>query len=135
MPNAAGGRYLVFLGAINETKGTHEAIQAALLAKENIVIAGTTYESDDYFRQKIEPFVDGKQVTFIGPVALEQKQQLLADAKAVLMPIQWDDPLPTVAIESLASGTPVTVPEPGTLALFGLGLAGLGFARRRRATH
>ena len=27
----------------------------------------------------------------------------------------------------------VQVPEPGTLAIFGLGLVGLGFARRRKA--
>ena len=107
VPHTPAGRYLVFLGAINETKGTHEAIQAALLSKEDIVIAGTTYQSDEYFRQKVEPFVDGKQVKFIGPVAFKQKLQLLADAKAVLMPIQWDDPFPTVALESLASGTPV----------------------------
>lgn len=106
-PNTHMGSYLAFLGAINETKGTHEAIQAALLSKEDIVVAGTTYESQKYFRHKIEPLVDGKQVKFIGPVGLKQKQQFLAEAKAVLMPIQWDDPLPTVALESLASGTPI----------------------------
>ena len=106
-PNTARGRYLAFLGAINETKGTYEAIQAALLANEEIVIAGTTYESDEYFRQRIEPLVDGKKVKFIGSVDFEQKKRFLAEAKAVLMPIQWDDPFPTVAIESIASGTPV----------------------------
>ncbi|HEY5811652.1 MAG TPA: glycosyltransferase, partial [Terrimicrobiaceae bacterium] len=105
--NTSAGGALAFLGAINETKGTYEAIQAALLSNEEIVIAGTTYESDDYFREKIEPFVDGKQVKFIGSVDFDQKKRLLRESRAVLMPIQWDDPFPTVAIESLASGTPV----------------------------
>jgi glycosyltransferase involved in cell wall biosynthesis len=106
-PHAREGSYLGFLGAINETKGTREAVDAALLANEKIVIAGTMFGSEDYFQERIKPLVDGDQVKYIGPVNFEQKQRFLADAKAMLLPIQWDDPLPTVAIESLASGTPV----------------------------
>lgn len=36
--------------------------------------------------------------------------------------------------DRLQTGAATHVPEPGTLAIFGLGLAGLGFARRRKAT-
>ena len=106
-PNFSAGRYLVFLGAINETKGTYEAIEAALLANESIVVAGTTDESGDYFQRRINPFIDGDRVKYIGSLNFEQKKHLLSEAKAVLMPIQWNDPLPTVALESLASGTPI----------------------------
>jgi glycosyltransferase involved in cell wall biosynthesis len=106
-PHALAGSYLGFLGAINETKGTREAVEAALLSNEKIVIAGTMFGSKEYFQQRIEPLIDGDQVKYIGPVNFEQKQHFLSHAKAMLLPIQWDDPLPTVAIESLASGTPV----------------------------
>jgi glycosyltransferase involved in cell wall biosynthesis len=106
-PYFASGRYLAFLGAINETKGTHEAIKAALLANEAIIIAGTSDENGEYFQRKIKPFVDGDQVKYLGPLNFKQKQSFLAEAKAVLMPIQWNDPFPTVALESLASGTPI----------------------------
>ena len=106
-PSFSAGRYLAFLGAINETKGTHEAIKAALLAGESIVVAGTTDESGEYFQRIINPLIDGDRVKYVGSLNFEQKQKFLAEAKAVLMPIQWDDPLPTVALESLASGTPI----------------------------
>jgi glycosyltransferase involved in cell wall biosynthesis len=45
--------------------------------------------------------------SIVGSLNFEQKRQFLGEAKAVLMPIQWNDPLPTVALESLASGTPI----------------------------
>jgi glycosyltransferase involved in cell wall biosynthesis len=106
-PHHREGRYLGYLGAINETKGTRQAIEAALLADEEIVVAGTTFGSEEYFEQQIRPLIDDKRVRFIGPVNFEQKVRFLAEARAMLLPIQWDDPLPTVALESLAAGTPI----------------------------
>jgi glycosyltransferase involved in cell wall biosynthesis len=37
----------------------------------------------------------------------EQKQQLLANARAMIFPIQWEEPFGIAMVEAMVSGTPV----------------------------
>ena len=106
-PNFSAGRYLVFLGAINETKGTYEAIKAALLANESIVVAGTTDESGDYFQRSINPFIDGDRVKYIGSLNFEQKKQPLVRGQGGLNANPVERPAPDSCSRVLASGTPI----------------------------
>ena len=55
----------------------------------------------------VMPHVDGQQVTYIGPVDDVAKNALLGKARALLMPILWEEPFGIVMAESLACGTPV----------------------------
>jgi len=51
--------------------------------------------------------LDGRQISYIGPVDDFQKNALLGTAAALLMPILWDEPFGIVMAEALACGTPV----------------------------
>ena len=101
---------LIFLGRIEKVKGCHTAIEVAKATNNKLIIAGNISPLKDeaiYFRTEIEPFIDGVQIKYIGPVNDEQKNELLGKCKALLFPIEWEEPFGIVMIEAMACGTPV----------------------------
>ena len=99
---------LVFLGRIEEVKGTHLAIQAAQRSGKRLVIAGNIEKDHQgYFDSKIAPNLKSGQIDFVGSVDDKQRDELLRNACALLMPIQWEEPFGLVMIEAMACGTPV----------------------------
>ena len=98
---------LVFLGRLEHIKGPHVAIEVAKLTGKRLIIAGNLPpEAQGYFDEKIKPFLDDR-ITYIGPVNDEQKNELLGQALAMLMPILWNEPFGIVMAEAMACGTPV----------------------------
>jgi len=98
---------LVFLGRIEPLKGTHNAVKAALATNKKLIIAGNIpNEYQDYFDREIKPYLNEK-IKYIGPVNDQQKNELLGNASAFLMPIEWNEPFGIVMAEALACGTPV----------------------------
>jgi glycosyltransferase involved in cell wall biosynthesis len=98
---------LVFLGRIEDIKGTHIAIDVAKRTNKRLIIAGNIPDSKrDYFEEKIKPNLTEK-IVYIGPVNDQEKNELLGKALALLMPIQWNEPFGIVMAEAMACGTPV----------------------------
>jgi len=98
---------LVFLGRIEHIKGTHIAIEVAQKTNKPLIIAGNIPEGEEnYFNEKIKPHLSDK-IKYIGPVNDAQKNELLNQALAFLMPILWNEPFGIVMAEAMACGTPV----------------------------
>lgn len=100
---------LLFLGRIIERKGPDIAIKAAKNTNMPLIIVGQ--ESADkqnriYFERKVEPFLKSPN-QFIGHVSFDQVNQYYKRAKALLVPIKWEEPFGLVMIEAMACGCPV----------------------------
>ena len=99
---------LVFLGRIEEIKGPHLAIEVARRAGVDLVLAGNVPSAHRaWFEAQVAPHLDGRRIRYIGPVDDAQKNLLLGQARAFLMPILWEEPFGIVMTEALACGTPV----------------------------
>jgi glycosyltransferase involved in cell wall biosynthesis len=68
-----------------------------------------------YFKNELEPEIDGQQVRLIGEVNDQTKEWFLANAAALLFPIDWPEPFGLVMIETMACGTPVIAFRSGSV--------------------
>jgi glycosyltransferase involved in cell wall biosynthesis len=68
-----------------------------------------------YYSDKIFPFLDHGKIDYVGEVSGDRKLKFIGQAKALLFPIQWDEPFGMAPIEALACGTPVIAMARGAL--------------------
>jgi len=106
--------YLLFFGRIHPDKGTKEAIEIARACNKKLILAGII-QDEAYYNQYIVPYLDSKNVVFIGSAGPAQRNQLLGKATALLHPINFEEPFGLSVIESMACGTPVIAFNRGSM--------------------
>jgi glycosyltransferase involved in cell wall biosynthesis len=100
--------HLLWVGRMTEVKGPQRAIAAARIAGVPLILAGIIQPGQQaFFDREVAPHLDGDHVRFVGEVSGAAKRSLFAGARALLMPIRWEEPFGMVMVEALASGTPV----------------------------
>ena len=67
----------------------------------------------EMFEQVVRPAIDDGVVDWRGDVAGQERDRLMAGAVATLMLGAWPEPFGLVAIESMATGTPVMARRAG----------------------
>lgn len=91
---SAAGDYLAFVGRFAQIKGPHTAIDVAAGAGLPIRVAGETHSVDgDFGEREVKPRLALPHVTYLDKIGMDAKVPLLRDARAVLAPVTWNEPL------------------------------------------
>lgn len=108
------GDYLLFFGRIHPDKGTSEAIEIARRSQTKLVIAGIVQDRS-YFDSCVRPYLDSTQVDYIGSVGPGVRDHILGQARALLHPINFEEPFGLSVVEAMACGTPVIAFNRGSM--------------------
>lgn len=111
------GEYLLFVGRIAPEKGVADAIELARSVKLPLKVAAKAREPAELqlFADVVQPAIDEGVVEYLGELDHAARDAAFAGALATLMLGSWPEPFGLVAIESMATGTPVIARRAGAL--------------------
>ena len=111
------GSYLAFVGRVTPEKGIADSIAVARRARMPLRIAAKVYDphEKEHFARVVEPAVADGTAEYLGELPAPERDVLYAGALATLMLGPWPEPFGLVAIESMATGTPVIGRRAGAL--------------------
>lgn len=130
--------YYITLARFTKDKGQSTAVKFAARYKKRLRMAGTiagigsgrklllelsnplsAYRKNEEFRyysDQIWPYtIKYPRITYAGNLSGKRKMQFVAHAKALLFPIDWEEPFGMAVIEALACGTPVVAMKRGAM--------------------
>ena len=130
--------YYITLARFTKDKNQELAAKFAAKYKKRLRMAGTvagigsnkkllfelsnplsSYRKNEEFRyysDKILPYVlRYPRITYSGNLSGKRKNKFIAEAKALLFPIAWEEPFGMAVIEALACGTPVVAMNRGAM--------------------
>ena len=106
--------YLLFFGRIHPEKGTSESVQIAKASGKKLIISGLI-QDQEYFDAKVKPYINDKDIIFVGNSGPLQRDKLLGEATALLHPISFEEPFGLSVAESMLCGTPVIAFNRGSM--------------------
>jgi glycosyltransferase involved in cell wall biosynthesis len=111
------GEYLALIGRVTPEKGVDEAIELARRTGMTLKLAAKVYDQHEkvHFAEIVAPAIEHGIVDFEGEVGQVERDRLYSGALATLMLGAWPEPFGLVAIESMATGTPVIARRAGAL--------------------
>lgn len=130
--------YFITLARFSSYKGQHVAVKLAIKLKKRLRMAGTvagissnrrlllelsnpmsTYRNNadfKYYSDKIlQSVIRYPRITYAGNLSGKRKMKFISEAKALLFPIDWEEPFGMAVIEALACGTPVIAMNRGAM--------------------
>ena len=112
------GDAFLFLGRLVPEKGLHNALAACISQGTKLTVSTNIPDVGDE-----SPYVAGLRndltnslVSILPVVDKARRLELYRNAKALLFPIEWEEPFGVVLIEAMACGTPVIAYNRGSVA-------------------